>query len=60
MWMINFRVRDLDKIASQLQAAEIEVKVDPQRYPNGRFAYLDDPEGNRVKLWQPMDPKTSR
>ncbi len=53
-WMINFRVRDLEKMAAQLQAAGIEVKVDPQAYPNGRFARLHDPEGNPIELWQPL------
>ncbi len=38
-------VRDLDKMAAQLQAAGIAVKIDPQSYPNGRFARLHDPEG---------------
>jgi predicted enzyme related to lactoylglutathione lyase len=32
------------------------VDIDPQRYPNGRFAQLSDPEGNRIQLWQPMEP----
>ena len=31
--MVNFRVRDLDKMAAQLRAAGIEVKIDPQSYP---------------------------
>jgi len=53
VWMLNFRVRDLDKMAAQLQAAGIEVKIDPQSYPNGRFAHLHDPEGNPIELWQP-------
>jgi predicted enzyme related to lactoylglutathione lyase len=53
MWMINFRVRDLDKMAAQLGAAGIEVKIDPQTYPYGRFASLNDPEGNPIQLWQP-------
>src|SRR6266513_3077487 len=53
VWMVNFRVRDLDKIAAQLQAAGIAVKIDPQSYPNGRFARLHDPEGNPIELWQP-------
>lgn len=53
MWMINFRVHDLDKMAAQLQRAGIEVKVDPQSYPYGRFASLHDPEGNPIQLWQP-------
>jgi glyoxylase I family protein len=52
-WMINFRVRDLDAMVGQLQAAGIEVEVDPQTYPNGRFARLADPEGNPIQLWQP-------
>jgi glyoxylase I family protein len=53
VWMVNFRVRNLDRMAAQLQAAGIAVKVDPQSYPNGRFARLHDPEGNPIELWQP-------
>ncbi len=53
VWMVNFRVRDLDKMAAQLQAEGIAVKIDPQSYPNGRFARLHDPEGNPIELWQP-------
>src|ERR1700734_2171841 len=56
VWMLNFRVRDLDKMAAQLQAAGIEVKVDPHSYPYGRFARLHDPEGNPIELWQPKVP----
>lgn len=53
MWMINFRVRDLDAMVAQLRAANITVDVDPERYPNGRFARTADPEGNPIQLWQP-------
>lgn len=56
-WMINFRVNDLDKMAAQLEAAGITVKVDPTTYPNGRFARIHDPEGNPIELWQPMNAK---
>lgn len=52
-WGINFRVRDLDAFVRQLQAAGVEATVDPQTYPNGRFAQLHDPEGNAIQLWQP-------
>ena len=55
-WMINFRVEDLDALVEQLRAAGETVEVDPERYPNGRFAELRDPEGNGIQLWQPMDP----
>ena len=60
VWMLNFRVRNLDKMAAQLQAAGIEVKIDPQSYPNGRFARLHDPEGNPIELWQPAGPASPR
>ncbi len=60
VWMVNFRVRDLDRMAAQLRAAGIEVKIDPQSYPNGRFARLHDPEGNPIELWQPAGPGASR
>ena len=53
-FMLNFRVRDLDRMIAQLQAAGIEVRIDPESpYPNGRFAWLNDPEGNPIELWEP-------
>jgi glyoxylase I family protein len=58
VWMLNFRVRDLDKIAAQLQAAGIEVKIDPESQSYGRFGRLHDPEGNPIELWQPTVPGT--
>ncbi len=52
-WMVNFRVRDLDAMMAQLRAAGIEVEPDRGVYPNGRFARLQDPEGNPLELWEP-------
>jgi predicted enzyme related to lactoylglutathione lyase len=51
-WRINFRVKDLDAMVSQLRTAGIEVNVESTIYPNGRFAHLTDPEGNQIELWQ--------
>jgi predicted enzyme related to lactoylglutathione lyase len=51
-WAINFRVADLDAMVQQLSDAGVLVEVDPERYPNGRFASLHDPEGNPIQLWQ--------
>ena len=55
-WMVNFRVDDLEAVVEQLRSAGESVDVDPERYPNGRFAEVRDPEGNRIQLWQPMGP----
>lgn len=54
-WMINFRVRDLDAMLEQLREAKIDVTMDSETYPNGRFARLQDPEGNPIQLWEPSD-----
>jgi catechol 2,3-dioxygenase-like lactoylglutathione lyase family enzyme len=59
-WMVNFRVRDLDAMVAQLRAEKIAVTVDAQRYPNGRFARLHDPEGNPIELWEPASPAAAR
>lgn len=54
-WMINFRVADLDALVAQLRSSHIEVNVDPEIHPNGRFARLKDPEGNPIELWEPKE-----
>lgn len=53
-FMLNFRVEDLDATVTELEAAGIKVRRDPDSpYPNGSFAWLKDPEGNPIELWQP-------
>jgi glyoxylase I family protein len=52
VWSINFRVDDLDAMVAQLRDHGVHVDVDPETYPNGRFAGLFDPEGNGIQLWQ--------
>ena len=51
--MINYLVDDLDAMLAQLKAAgaEIDPKREDQDY--GRFAWVMDPEGNRIELWEP-------
>jgi glyoxylase I family protein len=53
MWMLNFRVRNLDAMVAQLREAGIAVDVNAEAYPFGRFARLNDPEGNPLELWEP-------
>jgi predicted enzyme related to lactoylglutathione lyase len=60
MWMVNFRVRSLDRMAAQLRSAGIEVTIDPQSYPFGRFARIHDPEQNPIELWEPAGHDVSR
>ena len=50
--MINFRVRNLEAMVQHLRGSGIEVTIDSEIYPNGRFARLYDPEGNPIELWE--------
>jgi predicted enzyme related to lactoylglutathione lyase len=52
-FMVNLRVRDRDGLLGHVSAEGIE--IDPQRadVPYGRFAWIVDPDGNRVELWEP-------
>lgn len=52
-FMVNFRVDDMDAMVTQLREAGIDVDLNEETYPNGRFAHLHDPEGNRIELWEP-------
>jgi len=54
--VLNFRVADLDGFAAQLRADGVDVTLDPEIYPNGRFASLNDPENNPIQLWEPAVP----
>jgi predicted enzyme related to lactoylglutathione lyase len=49
-FMINYRVDDLDGLFEALTAEGIEVKREESEY--GKFAWLFDPEGNKIELWQ--------
>lgn len=55
-WMINFRVSNLDLMVAQLRQNGIAVTVDTEVYSYGRFAHLNDPEGNPIQLWEPEAP----
>jgi catechol 2,3-dioxygenase-like lactoylglutathione lyase family enzyme len=54
--MINYIVDDLDALLERLGKAG--VKIDPKRQnaPYGKFAWIYDPDGNKIELWQPIDP----
>ena len=53
--MVNYRVEKLDAMLAQLRSAKamVDDKIEESGY--GRFAWVTDPEGNRIELWQPPD-----
>ncbi|MEO8478038.1 MAG: VOC family protein [Gemmatimonadota bacterium] len=53
-FMINYRVDNLSELLAQLRDAGVEVVSGPESHENGKFAWIMDPEGNKVELWEPM------
>ena len=48
---VNYRIVDMDALLARLRGLEITVtRTEDQSY--GRFAWLTDPDGNEVELWQ--------
>ena len=58
-FMINYRVDDLDEMLTELRAAGVDPIRGPESHENGKFAWIMDPDGNKVELWEPKiwDPK---
>ena len=52
-FMISYRVKELDRVLTALRADGVDKagKVEESEY--GRFAWITDPEGNRIELWEP-------
>ena len=53
-FMINYRVDDLDALVAQLRTDGIDLVAGPESHENGKFAWIMDPDGNKVELWEPM------
>jgi predicted enzyme related to lactoylglutathione lyase len=53
-FMINYRVDNLDELLAQLHADGVAVVAGPESHENGKFAWIMDPDGNKVELWEPM------
>lgn len=53
-FMINYRVDNMTEMLEQLRAGGVEIVKGPESHENGHFAWILDPDGNKVELWQPM------
>jgi len=55
-FMINYRVDNLDELLDHLKQNGVEIQKGPESDFNGKFAWIMDPDGNKVELWEPMAP----
>ena len=58
-FMVNYIVDDLEVLLDRL--AKEGVRIDPKRQDEsyGRFAWIYDPDGNKIELWQPLQQQQS-
>jgi len=52
-FMINYRVDNFGELLEQLRAGGVEVIQGPESHENGKFAWIMDPDENKVELWEP-------
>jgi predicted enzyme related to lactoylglutathione lyase len=52
--MINFLVRDLERMVARLRTAgaDVDGEIEPEE-GTGRCARVTDPEGDWIQLWEP-------
>jgi predicted enzyme related to lactoylglutathione lyase len=52
--LINCRVDNLAGVLADLAKAGVEIVSGPEAHENGKFAWIMDPDGNKVEPWGPM------
>ena len=57
-FMINYAVDDLDALLKRLHDKGVAVIKQTDDDANGRFAWILDPEGNKIELWEPKRAST--
>ena len=53
--MVNFRVENLNNLITALTSEGVTIVGDIQTFDYGKFAWILDPEGNKIELWEPID-----
>jgi len=52
-FMVNFAVDDMDAMAARLKARGVPILKRDDGDAFGRFAWIQDPDGTKIELWQP-------
>jgi len=52
-FMLNLAVDDMDAFVARLTAKGVPILKRDDKDPNGRFAWILDPDGTKIELWQP-------
>ncbi|MBI9073031.1 MAG: hypothetical protein JEY94_15625 [Melioribacteraceae bacterium] len=55
-FMINYRVVNIEALVAELKVNGVTVVDNIEEYEYGKFVHIMDPEGNKIELWEPVDP----
>ena len=50
-FMINYRIDNMSEMLADLKRNGVEIWKGPESHENGKFAWILDPDGNKVELW---------
>jgi predicted enzyme related to lactoylglutathione lyase len=50
---INYTVRNMEETLSHLRSKGVAIEKSEEYPPMGKFAWLKDPDGNSIELWEP-------
>ena len=56
-FMLNFRVKDLRALLTELEKEGVEIVGEVEEFEYGKFGWIMDPEGNKIELWEPVNEK---
>lgn len=59
-FMINFRVENLEELLEELDAKGITIVSGIKKFKQGKFAWILDPEDNKIELWEPAKKEESK
>lgn len=54
-FMVNYRVENLTELLTELKNEGIKQVGEIQEFDYGKFAWIMDPDGHKIELWEPMD-----
>jgi predicted enzyme related to lactoylglutathione lyase len=54
-FMFNYRVENLIELLKVLKEEGIQQVGEVEEFPYGKFAWIMDPENNKIELWEPVD-----
>ncbi|MCP5052903.1 MAG: VOC family protein [bacterium] len=54
-FMVNYRVKDLEKLLEVLKEEGVQIAGEMESYEYGKFAWIVDPDGTKIELWEPVD-----